>query len=212
MRSDFEEYVDKKKKGETYEGVGSFLMEIVKVFILAFIIIVPIRIFLFQPFFVQGASMHPNFEDSEYLIINELGYKQTEVGLGGVEFFTVKPFKELERGDVIVFRYPKNPKQYFIKRVIGLPGEKIAIKNGQVIIYNKEHPGGLTLDENEYIPDVRTNAERSIEMQLKDDEYFTLGDNRSASHDSRSWGPLNKDKVVGKVLLRIWPFGRAEIY
>jgi len=89
-------------------------MEIVKIFFLALLIIAPIRIFLFQPFFVQGASMEPNFEDREYLIVNELGYKITDVGFNNIKFFSIKSFKSLERGDVIVFRYPKNPSQYFI--------------------------------------------------------------------------------------------------
>lgn len=212
MRSDFSERISKKRKDETYQGVGSFMMEIVKVFILAFIIIVPIRVFLFQPFFVQGASMVPNFHDGEYLIINELGYKQTTVGTSSAHFFTAKPFKSLERGDVIVFRYPKNPEQFFIKRTIGLPGEKIEIKNGQVRIYNQDFPSGFTLDESEYIPGVKTDAGRELVVQLKDDEYFVMGDNRAASHDSRSWGPLNKDKVTGKVLLRAWPFDKAGVY
>lgn len=212
MRSDFDENIRKKKKDDTYQGVGGFMMEIVKVFILAFIIIVPIRVFLFQPFFVQGASMVPNFHDGEYLIINELGYKQTTVGTADAHFFTVKPFKTLERGDVIVFRYPKNHEQFFIKRTIGLPGEKVEIKNGQVRIYNADFPAGFLLDESDYIPGVKTDAGGELLVQLKEDEYFVMGDNRAASHDSRSWGPLNKSLVTGKVLLRAWPFSEAGVY
>ena len=102
-------------------GVGGIIWELVKMVFWVMVIIVPLRVFLIQPFFVQGASMEPNFEDKEYLIINELGYKTTEVGFtyGGKEinFFTVKSFKELRRGDVVVFRYPKNPSIYYIKRI-----------------------------------------------------------------------------------------------
>jgi len=210
MPGNFEKSENKNNK-EAYYGVGSFLLEVIKVFVLAFIIIVPIRVFLFQPFFVQGASMEPNFEDGEYLIINELGYKKTDIGISNAHFFSVSPFKNLERGDVIVFRYPKNPKQFFIKRTIGLPGEKIEIKDGIVKIYNPEYPDGFILDESDYIdPDIKTSG--NISRQIEDDQYFVMGDNRSASHDSRSWGPLNKDNVMGKVLLRAWPFDKTDIY
>ena len=204
--------INGRRDGETYQGVGSFLLEVVKVFILAFVIIVPIRIFLFQPFFVQGASMSPTFENGEYLIVNEIGYKKTEIGFEGMKFFTIGPSKDLERGDVIVFRYPKNPKQFFIKRVIGLSGEKIEIKNGQVIIYNEEFTEGFVLDESDYIPGVKTLAGGGISVKLNEESYFVMGDNRSASHDSRSWGPLGEDKVIGKVLIRAWPVNRADIF
>jgi len=196
---------------ESYYGIGSFIIEIVKVFFWAVIIILPIRIFLFQPFFVQGASMEPNFEDGEYLIINEIGYKQTNFNLNTAHLFTINTFKNLERGDVIVFRYPKNPSQFFIKRVIGLPGETIKITDGNIVIQNTENPQGFILDESEYLPTgLQTSGETS--RTLEDNQYFVLGDNRSASHDSRAWGPLNKDKVIGKVLIKAWPLGRAGVY
>jgi len=198
-------------KKESYFGVGSFLLEIVKVFILALVIITPIRIFLFQPFFVQGASMEPNFENGEYLIINELGYKKTDIGIGERQIFSVGSFKDLKRGDAIVFRYPKDPKQYFIKRIVALPGEKIKVSEGKVYIFNKENPEGFVLDESEYLPKgARTSGE--LVQQLNESEYFVMGDNRSYSHDSRSWGPLDKKFVIGKVLVRAWPVNRATIY
>ncbi len=183
-----------EKNNDSYYGIGSFLAEIVKVFFLALLIIAPIRIFLFQPFFVQGASMEPNFEDGEYLIVNELGYKITDIEFDDIKFFSVKSFKDLKRGDVIVFRYPKNPKQYFIKRVIALPGEKIEIRNGQVIISQKgSNP--IVLDESEYLAEnEKTSGE--LTMVLKDDEYFVMGDNRSFSSDSRSWGPVTKKNII----------------
>lgn len=210
MPVNFEKSENKNSK-EAYYGVGSFLLEVVKIFVLAFIIIVPIRVFLFQPFFVQGASMEPNFEDGEYLIINELGYKKTDIGISNAHFFSVDPFKDLKRGDIIVFRYPKNPKQFFIKRTIGLPGEKIEIKDGIIRIYNSEYPDGFVLDESDYInSDIKTSG--NISSQMEDNQYFVMGDNRSASHDSRSWGPLNKGNVIGKVFLRAWPLDRTEIY
>jgi signal peptidase I len=155
--------------------------------------------------------MEPNFENGEYLIINELGYKKAEIGLNDSKLLLVKPFKELARGEVIIFRYPKNPNQYFIKRIVGLPGEKIEIRNGEVYIYSSGKKDGFKLDEKSYLSSsVKTNGEMTA--QLSDSEYFVLGDNRSYSSDSRSWGPLPKDNVIGKVLIRAWPFNRAEIY
>lgn len=196
---------------EAYYGVSSFIIEIIKVFFWAVIIILPVRLFLFQPFFVQGASMEPNFEDGEYLIINELGYKETDLNIFNSHLFTVEPFKELNRGDVIVFRYPKNPSQFFIKRVVALPGETITIKDGKIIIANSKNPAGFVLDESGYLDEgVATSGE--VSRRLEENEYFVLGDNRSASHDSRSWGPLKKDLIIGKVLLRAWPVGKAAVY
>lgn len=192
---------------EQYYGVGGFILEIVKVFLLALIIIVPIRAFLFQPFFVQGASMEPNFENNQYLIINEFGYKQTEVD----KLFTIRPFKEIQRQTVVVFRYPKNPGQFFIKRVIGLPGEKVQIKNGQVTIFNPDNPDGFVLDESAYLfKNLQTQGD--VTVDLKSDQYFVMGDNRPYSSDSRSWGPLPKADIIGKVILRAWPLDQISVY
>lgn len=195
---------------EVYYGVWSFIWEVIKVFFWALAIIIPIRIFLFQPFFVQGASMETNFKDGDYLIINELGYKKTDIDVSGKHIFTVDTFKDLKRGDVVVFRYPKDPKQFFIKRVIGLPGEQVKVEGGRVTIYNNENPEGFILDESSYLrKDLMTNG--AVTMALGSDEYFVLGDNRQFSHDSRAWGPLPKEDVVGKVLIRAWPLNKAEV-
>ena len=195
---------------EVYYGVGSFLWEVVKVFFWALIIIVPIRVFLFQPFFVQGASMEPNFKDGDYLIVNELGYKETSANVDGMHLFTVGSFKELSRGDVVVFRYPRDPKQFFIKRVIGLPGEQVKVEAGKVTIYNDENPEGLVLDERAYLS-AGSITNGTVTTTIKDNEYFVLGDNRQFSHDSRAWGALPENDVIGKVLIRAWPFTKAEI-
>lgn len=200
---------------EEHSGMGGVFWEIVKMVLWVVVIIVPLRVFLIQPFFVQGASMEPNFEDREYLIINELGYKTTNVGFGSGEkalnFFTVKSFKELERGDVVVFRYPKNPSVFYIKRIIGLPGEKIEIKDNQVMISNSENPNGFVLDESAYLPPAEAISGDQI-VELTGDEYFVMGDNRQYSSDSRSWGPVPEEDVIGKVLLRAWPIGKAAIF
>lgn len=194
-----------EESGELYQGVGSFFIEIVKIFILAIIVILPIRMFLFQPFFVQGASMEPNFEDGQYLIINELGYKETDLKIA-----KINSFKEINRGEVIVFRYPLNPKQFFIKRVIGLPGERIKVDKGSVYIYNNAHPDGYKLEES-YLPDgLLTKGDN--DYLIKEDEYFVMGDNRNHSSDSRMWGPIKNSNVVGRVLVRAWPLGSAELF
>ena len=194
-----------------YEGVGLFIWEIVKIFVLAFIIIAPIRMFLFQPFFVQGASMEPNFENNEYLIINELGYKETPVGIKDNNLFTVGDFKEFKRQDIAVFKYPKDPSKFFIKRVIGLPSEKIEIKNGKIKIYNTENPEGFLLDESAYL-DKKVFTQGDVVLQLKDNEYFMMGDNRPYSSDSRSWGPVPKEDIIGNVIFRAWPLNRINIF
>jgi signal peptidase I len=200
-----------EKEKNSYYGVGGFLLELIKIVFWAFLIIAPIRMFLFQPFFVQGASMEPNFENNQYLIINEFGYKKTNVGVPGKSFFSVEPFKKLERGDVVVFRYPKNPSQFFIKRIIGLPGEKIEIKNNRVVIYNSENPDGLTLDERKYLSEsIRTSGD--LVLKLNDSEYFVMGDNRLFSSDSRYWGPVPTSDIIGKVLLRAWPLNNVAVF
>ncbi|MDZ7612213.1 MAG: signal peptidase I [Candidatus Moranbacteria bacterium] len=209
------EYDEKNQnRKESEGGFFSFVFDLAKIIILSLVIIIPIRTFLFQPFFVQGKSMEPNFQDGEYLIVNEFGYKKTKVAVGEKELFTVTPFKEFERGEVAVFRYPDNPEEYFIKRIIGLPGEKIEIKGGDVIVYNKQNPTGGILDETRYLEDAlgETECSGSCVYDLKDDEYLVLGDNRGHSSDSRRWGALSKEYVIGKVFLRAWPFTDFKVF
>lgn len=173
-----------------------FIWEILKVVIVSVAIILPIRHFLIQPFFVKGASMEPNFHDSEYLIIDELSYR----------------FKEPVRGQVIVFRYPKNPQEYFIKRVIALPGETVQIKDEGVYIFNKEYPNGWRLPEEYIDEDIKTHSNGNEKILVSSDEYFVLGDNRTSSKDSRSFGAVNKSFVIGKVLFRGWPISKASFF
>jgi signal peptidase I len=189
---------------EIYYGVGGFFVEIIKIFILALIVIMPIRVFLFQPFFVQGASMEPTFKDGQYLIVNELGYKKTDLRVT-----TVEPFREIMRKDVIIFRYPKNPKQYFIKRVIGLPGEQVEIRKGKVYI-SSENLEEFQLDEEYLSDDLLSKGDGKYKVGK--DEYFVMGDNRSHSSDSRMWGSINSDDVIGKVFIRAWPIVEAKIF
>lgn len=172
-----------------------FIWEIVKVVVISSAIVIPIRYFLIQPFFVRGSSMEPNFDNGQYLVINEISYR----------------FDDPERGDVIVFRYPMDPKQYYIKRIIGLPGETVEIKNGKVFIYNDEFLEGTVLDESLYL-DSNTLTLRNTHIELGKEEYFVLGDNRAASSDSRQWGSLDSDYIIGCVWLRAWPFDVMEVF
>ncbi len=175
-------------------SAGVFLLEMVKIAVLAGITIGLIRYYLFKPFYVKGASMEPNFYEKEYLIIDELSYR----------------FREPERGEVIVFRYPENPKEYFLKRIVGLPGETIKISGGQIVIYNGEHPEGILMDEI-YLPEeMRTEGERTI--KIGDTEYYVMGDNRQNSFDSRRFGPIDRSLIVGRAWLRGWPISRAEVF
>ncbi len=173
-----------------------FVWEIVKVVSISLAIILPVRYYLIQPFYVKGASMEPNFHDHEYLIIDEISYR----------------FKEPVRGQVVVFRYPKNPQEYFIKRIIGLPGEEVQIADGKVIIFNDYWPEGLALSEHYLIPGTETYDNNGIRTSIGNNEYFVLGDNRNASKDSRSFGPVDKAFITGKVLFRGWPLDRVNIF
>ncbi len=185
----------KNEDGTTKQTALGFVFELVQVVAISLAIIIPVRYFLVQPFYVKGASMEPNFFDHEYLIIDEISYR----------------FHTPERGDIVVFRYPNDPKQYFIKRVIGLPGETVEIAGGQVKVFNAAHPNGQMLDEQPYLdPSVFTATTRTV--TLKNDEYFVLGDNRPASLDSRYFGAVNKSFVVGKVWLRGWPLDRWKVF
>lgn len=173
-----------------------FVWEITKVVAISLAIILPVRYFLIQPFYVKGASMEPNFHDHEYLIIDELSYR----------------FNNPERGQVIVFRYPRNPQEYFIKRVIGLPGEQVQIKEGQVIIFNEAHPEGFVINEQYLSGDLITFDASDIKATVGPDEYFVLGDNRSASKDSRNFGPVSRSFITGKVLFRGWPLNEITVF
>lgn len=185
-----------KQEPETQSSKAalSLVFELVQVVAISLAIIIPVRYFLIQPFYVKGASMEPSFFDHEYLIIDELSYR----------------FRTPMRGDIVVFRYPNDQKQFFIKRVIGMPGETVEIAGGVVKIYNDKHPNGETLSETQYLDQDYTATTRTV--TLKNDEYFVLGDNRIASLDSRYFGPVNKSFIVGRVWLRGWPLDRWRVF
>lgn len=160
--------------------------------VITLIIFLGIRFFIAEPFLVDGASMDPNFATNDYLIVDELTYKITDP----------------KRGDVIVLRPPFETSKYFIKRIIGLPGERIVVAAKQTYIYNAEHPEGVLLDE----PYVKFNSDKVTDKTLGDTEYFVMGDNREVSFDSRSWGALPREDITGRALLRLYPFPKLGLF
>lgn len=171
-----------------------FFWEFIQIAFISLVIIIPIRYYVVQPFFVKGSSMEPSFQDGDYLIIDELSYH----------------FREPDRGEVIVFRFPKNPDQFYIKRIIGLPNERIKIADGEIYIYNKDNPEGFVLKEVSYL-----NSENSlgnIDKTMEENSYFVIGDNRLHSFDSRRWGGLEEKYIIGRVIFRVWPFDSAMAF
>ncbi len=186
-----------EKKHSFFASLGSFIWETIKVVIISLAIVIPIRYFIIQPFYVKGASMEPSFYDHEYLIIDEITYR----------------LREPERGEVIIFRSPPDPRQYFIKRAVALPGERIKIEDKKIYIYNQENSEGKELNESNYLPFSEIQGTLGqVDVTLKDDEYFVLGDNRNSSMDSRTFGPITRDKILGKAWLRGWPFEKFGIF
>jgi len=178
-----------------WEQYKAYLFEIIKITVISAAIIIPVRMFLMHPFIVKGVSMEETFHNNDYLIVNRWTYR----------------FDEPQRGDVIVFRSPQGPKDHLIKRVIGLPGETVTIKNNEVFITNDDFPEGRKLDETEYLEDSDLTYPEGI-YQIQDDYYFVMGDNRAASMDSRRFGPVHKSLIVGHAWVRGWPFEDAQTF
>lgn len=180
--------IESATEEESQPTTGSFLWELIRIIIVAFILMVGFRIFVAEPFVVSGSSMVPNFHDKEYLVVDKISYR----------------FNEPVRGDVIVFKYPKDTSQYFIKRIIGLPGEKVQIDAGKVKVFNDQNPDGIVVTE-PYLPNNDATFGKSDIVTLGSNEYYVLGDNRIASSDSRVWGILPDHNIVGKAWLRAFP-------
>lgn len=174
---------------DTWKGL---LKDLFTLALLILIVVIPIRLFVISPFIVDGASMHPTFENLDYLIVDELLYT----------------FTSPARGDVVVFRYPGKPSLFYIKRIIGLPGETISIYRGIITV---TMPDGKFLSLKEpYV--VREDATYTKNVSLNADEYFVLGDNRPNSSDSRVWGPLPRRDIVGRVDLRLLPLTHIGLF
>jgi len=190
------------------QSIKSFLEEVVIVVALSLVVVLPIRYFIAQPFIVSGQSMDITFADKQYLIVDQ---------------FTYKFIGEPKRGEVIVFRVPQealalsnytlDKKMYFIKRIIGIPGDTVEVKGNDVTIYNTENPNGLKLSESYvYIDKMIPTRNINLTVTLKSDEYFVMGDNRNNSSDSRFWGPLKRANITGRPILRLFPFTKINIF
>lgn len=154
-----------------------------------------VRFFVAAPFIVSGASMEPTFQNLNYLIVDRLTY---DIG-------------SPQRGDVVVFGLPEDTSRDLIKRVIGLPGETVVLQGDSVSIINKEHPNGFTLSE-PYLDPADLGGASDMRVTLGPDQYFVLGDNRRVSADSRLWGTLPRKDIIGRVILRLYPFNEIGIF
>ena len=164
-----------------------FIWDLFKTALIVAIIAFSVRYFLIEPFIVQGASMEPNFHNLDYLLVEKVDNYLKD---------------DFERGSVVIFHPPNNPSQNYIKRIIGLPNEEVFIRNNQVIIQNKKHPQGFVLKENYLKPD--TNTEGTVKVELNNDEYYLMGDNRDNSKDSRSFGPVPEKNIIGTAWLAVY--------
>jgi signal peptidase I len=177
-----------EKKKSTFKEI---LREIVIFALIAFGVVLPFRVYIAEPYLVDGRSMSPTFETGDYLIVDKLSY---EIGTP-------------KRNSVVVFKYPNDTSKSFIKRIIGLPGETVSIKNSIVTITNTENPKGFTIDQSYVVYPSQGNFEKT----LGSDEYFVMGDNRAESFDSRSWGPLPKKDIIGKPIIRLFPLSKIGL-
>ena len=166
--------------------------DIVRFAALTAAIVLPIRFFIAQPFMVSGPSMEPTFMNNDYLIVDEISYR----------------FEKPKRGEVIIFKRSGESK-YLIKRIVGLPGETIELKDNTVTVKNEADSEDFTLDQS-FI--VNKKSEQLKTITLDSTHYFVLGDNRPVSYDSRGWGPLEASSIVGRPLLRLYPFNQIHIF
>ncbi len=171
---------------------GSFWKELIAYALFALVVVVPIRLWIAQPFVVSGSSMDTTFVDGQYLIVDEISYK----------------FHDPQRGDVLIFKYPLDTSKYFIKRLIGLPGETVVVKSDSVTIINKDHPEGIVLSE----AYTHSRTFGNSTTTLAAGQYFVMGDNRLVSSDSRVWGILPKSDIIGRPVMRLLPFGAMSLW
>ncbi len=176
------------KKGGKFKEI---LKEVVLFVIIAFGIILPFRVYIAEPYLVDGRSMDPTFATGDYLIVDKISYR----------------FTTPERNSVIVFKYPGDLTKSFIKRIIGLPGETVIVDETGTRIINKDNPNGFLVDQSY----VKHPSDMPYKVTLTDSEYFVMGDNRAESFDSRSWGPLPKEDILGKPVIQLFPIKNIRI-
>ena len=167
-------------------------LDILRFTIITVVIVLPIRLYIAQPFMVSGPSMEPTFNDNDYLIVDEISYR----------------FEKPKRGEVIVFKRPGDNK-YLIKRIVGLPGETIELNNQTITIKNSDKPNGFLFDQSFVVNNINEPMKTVI---LDSDDYFVLGDNRPVSYDSRSWGSLPASSIAGRPLFRLYPFNDITLF
>ena len=177
----------------------STIWEILKTVVVVGACAALIRTFLLQPFIVDGRSMAPNFATNDYLLIDKLSYR----------------FRDPARGEIVVFHPPVDPQESYIKRVIGLPGERLTIDNGIVTVYNTDNPNGKSLHES-YLSSTAladfSRQHQDLDVTLTENEYFVMGDNRGASTDSRVFGPITRAEIQGRSLIRLFPVSAAHVF
>jgi signal peptidase I len=166
------------------------IWDIIKFILLAILIVLPIRMYIAQPFLVKGISMYPTLKEKDYLIVDEISYH----------------LREPKRGEVIVFRFPGNTKEHFVKRVIGLPGDTIRIINGEVTITTSS--GSIINLKDEYV--TNHSYESLVDIVVPEDQLFVMGDNRRESYDSRHWRFLPRKLATGRALVRLYPFNAID--
>lgn len=175
--------------------------------VIPILIVLFVHNFIFQAFYVSGTSMVPTFNDGDYLVISKIDMTMNNIK----RMVGITGSIDAKRGDVIVFRYPASPQTFFVKRVIGLPGERVVVNDGKVTIYNKEHPQGLILGEEYIEPGVVTQGR--VDTVVEKDKFFVMGDNRTpgGSYDSRDWGTLPQYDIIGRAELRLLPVNHFGI-
>lgn len=176
---------------ENTGGGDFFWRDVIQFTLIAVLIVLPIRFFIIQPFIVSGASMLPTFESGDYLIVDEISYR----------------LHEPSRGEVVIFKYPNDPSKFFIKRIIGLPKETLQSVDGSIVV--KDVSGGEHVLHETYLSNVPKDT---FSITLADNEYFVMGDNRRASLDSRVWGTLPSDLIIGRAWLRLFPVSETGVW
>ncbi len=180
------------------KGLWANVKEWFRVIVIALVIAIPIRYFIAEPFIVNGASMDPTFSTGQFLVVDRVTYR----------------FEKPNRGDVIVFEYPNNPSVYYIKRIIGLPGERVRLTDGKVTIEDASTTKRFALDE-PYVQGYHLSHDTIVLPEngqpLGPDQYIVLGDNRAESSDSRVWGPLGYDFIIGRTIVSLTPLTAISI-
>lgn len=174
------------------ETPGSLLLWLVGIIVLVKFV----QSFLVQPFIVDGGSMLPTFESRDFLLVDKASYL----------------YSTPKRGDVVVFKYYGHGDayggKYLIKRIIGVPGDIVSVRDGVTTVFNKENPNGVVLDES-FI--THKDVNQNVEEKLGEDEYFVMGDNRGNSYDSRRWGALHVRDIRGKAIVRMLPASHFDL-